>query len=158
MNESGHGIKVNATDDNKCPPWIKIALAEVGVQEVPGRDHNKRILDYHATTTLAAKQDDVAWCSSFVNWCFKQSMIKGTGLANARSWLDWGYPMDSPTPGCIVVLTRLGDPKLGHVGFFWEMDYHTVTLLGGNQDNKVGFKKYAMCDVLGFRWPFKVVT
>jgi len=40
------------------------------VDEIPGSDHNQRILEYHATTTLPsgdAGRDETPWCSSFVN-------------------------------------------------------------------------------------------
>ena len=55
------------------PKWLEIALKEVGVSEIKGGE-NKRILEYHASTTLKAKEDEIPWCSSFVNWCMVQAL------------------------------------------------------------------------------------
>ena len=72
-------------------PWYNIAQAEMGVKEILGASkNNQRILDYHATTTLGAKTDEVPWCSSFVNWVMKQAGIEGTNNAMAKSWMNWG--------------------------------------------------------------------
>lgn len=139
------------------PKWYELAVSEIGVQELPKNQHNKRILDYHATTTLQARSDEVPWCSAFVNWCMIQSGIKGTNLANARSWLDWGHELNEPRIGCLVVLTRGPNPAHGHVAFFSGFDGDNVNLLGGNQNNKVGYKLYPRDSILSFRWPFKVV-
>jgi hypothetical protein len=67
-------------------PWMEIATAELGVHEnsLSGR-HNARIIEYHQATTLRATTDETAWCSSFVNWVFRQSGRTGTNNAAARS-------------------------------------------------------------------------
>lgn len=145
-----------AMSDN-IPKWLEIASHELGVSEIPGLDHNKRILQYHSETSLKANSDEIPWCSSFVNWVMKQSMIKGTYSAAARSWLSWGYECE-PINGCIVVMRRGKDEKSGHVGFYVGSDDAFVHILGGNQSNKVSIQKYARHDVLGYRWPFKVVS
>lgn len=138
------------------PRWLEIASHELGVCEIVGLDNNKRILQYHSETSLKATTDEIPWCSSFVNWCMKQSMIKGTYSASARSWLNWGYPCE-PINGCIVILKRGKDEKSGHVGFLVGQDDNFVHILGGNQSNKVCIQKYAKHDVLGYRWAFKVL-
>lgn len=138
------------------PRWLEIASQELGVSEIAGMNHSKRILQYHSETSLKANTDEIPWCSSFVNWCMKQSMIKGTYSAAARSWLKWGYECE-PVKGCIVVLRRGKDEVSGHVGFLVDIDDNFVHLLGGNQSNKVCVQKYARHDVLGYRWPFKVL-
>ena len=74
------------------PEWLQIARAEaqLGVKEDPrlGKQ-NKRIIEYHALTTLAATTDETAWCSSFVNWVLWQAGYVGTRSAAAKSWLTW---------------------------------------------------------------------
>lgn len=160
MSDSGSGTNQDVTTPSVSDsmPWIRAALEEMGQAEVPGPKHNKRILEYHSTTSLQAEQDEVPWCSSFVNWCFKRALIRGTGKANARSWLTWGYPMEKPVVGCVVILSRGTNHLQGHVGFFWQEDDATVTVLGGNQNNRVCFKKYPRENVLGYRWPFRVLV
>lgn len=133
------------------PKWLEIANAEKGTIEKRGGE-NPRIIEYHATTTLAAKEDEVSWCSSFVNWCMKQADIKGTGLANARSWLDWGEKLETPVEGCVVILKR-GVPPSGHVGFFLREHDGRIAVLGGNQSDQVKVSTFPADMVLGYRWP-----
>lgn len=140
----------------ESPRWLVIASQEMGVSEIVGLNHNKRILDYHSCTSLMAQTDEVPWCSSFVNWCMKQSMIRGTQSAAARSWLSWGYEC-KPTTGCIVVMERGDNGNSGHVGFLVEYDQAFVHILGGNQGNKVSVQKFPKHKVLGYRWPFRVI-
>jgi len=133
------------------PPWMPIAIKELGVSEVKGNLHNPKILEYHKTTTLAAKQDEVSWCSSFVNWVMKQAGIKGTGLANAQSWLKWGVGIDVPIYGSIVVLKRGKEPWMGHVGFLVYDSKERMMILGGNQGDKVSIAPFSKKDLLGIR-------
>ena len=83
----------------------------------------------------------------------KQAGIKGTGLANARSWLTWGAKLEKPAEGCVVVLKR-GLPPSGHVTLFAaDNGDGTVKCLGGNQGDQVKYSNYPIADVLGYRWP-----
>jgi len=127
-----------------------IALTQLGVLEIPGAEHEKKILNYHATTTLKATTDEVSWCSSFVNWCVIQAGMQGTNSAAARSWLKWGEQLKAPVEGCIVVFKR-GAPPAGHVGFFVKRDGVSVWVLGGNQSDQVKVSIYKASDVLGYR-------
>ena len=134
-------------------PWMEIARGELGTAEVAGAKHNARILEYHATTTLRATTDEVAWCSSFVNWVMHHAGLAGTRLANARSWLDWGRTVDEPRHGSVVVFPRGSDPKAGHVGFVVRTAGGRVLVLGGNQGNRVSEQWYSETGVLGYRLP-----
>ena len=133
------------------PKWLDVAKLEIGVKETPGED-NPRIIAYDACTTLGSHEQDTPWCSAFVNWCMKQAGIKGTGLANARSWLEWGDPLPKPMEGCVVVL-RHGAPPAGHVTFFIREFGDTIVCLGGNQGDQVKYSSYKAEDVIGYRWP-----
>jgi uncharacterized protein (TIGR02594 family) len=119
---------------------------------VPGQGSNPRIDEYLKTVGMAP-DDEISWCSAFVNWCIEQAELKGTGKANARSWLDWGEPCE-PQRGAVCVLWR-EDPKgwKGHVGFYMKHDAKKVQLLGGNQGNSVCNATYPIERVLGYRWP-----
>ena len=135
------------------PAWLLAAVRELGVREHPREAGNPRILEYHRTTTLRATDDEVPWCSAFVNWCLRQAGVPGTSSAAARSWITWGQRLVNPRRGCVTVLRRGTNPAQGHVGFFLQSRGAVVDLLGGNQGNQVRVQTYSMTQVLGFRWP-----
>lgn len=133
-------------------PWFTIAKKELGVKETRGGE-TKRILEYHAATTLKATEDEVPWCSAFVTWCLKQTGYKSTESAWARSYIGYGKKLDKPKPGCIVVFSR--GPSSGHVAFFVKENLTTITCLGGNQSDSVCYSEYAKYKVLAYVWPVK---
>lgn len=134
------------------PYWFLLALDEIGVTEIAGQAANARITAYHATTSLGASSDEVAWCSAFVNWVMTKAGSPGTGSAAARSWLTWGRGLTVPSLACVVVLSRdAGGAGSGHVGFFIRKDAQHVWLLGGNQGNVVSIARYPLARVLGYR-------
>lgn len=145
---------VQAPADPGCPAWLPIAFGELGQRELAGAAHNARIIAYHATTTLKATSDEVAWCSAFLNWVMRQAGKSGTGSAAARSWLKWGVTLPSPRLAAVAVLWR-GDPASdqGHVGIVVGFDRDHVWLLGGNQGDAVTVARFPRGQVLGFRWP-----
>ncbi|MDB4950006.1 MAG: hypothetical protein JWM27_2655 [Gemmatimonadetes bacterium] len=134
-------------------PWLVIARGEIGQTEIEGAKNNARIVEYHAATSLKASDDETPWCSAFVNWCMKQAGIKGSGEANARSWLSWGRAVSEPVRGCVVVLTRGGSTTSGHVGFYMGPNGDRIQVLGGNQSNSVKLSNYPTADILGYRLP-----
>ncbi len=138
-------------------PWMAIARGEIGTAQYPIGQSNPRITEYHADTNICGYDDKASWCSSFVNWCFGLAGITGTRSALARSWLDWGEELHTPTPGCVAVLYR-DDPNSwkGHVGFYLRHDERFVYLLGGNQLEQVREHFYPIESVLSYRWPLGV--
>ena len=138
---------------NEVPAWMEVAIAESGQREIPGPRHNERILEYHRWTSLQASDDETPWCSAFVNWCMGKAGFAGTNSAAARSWLTWGQRIE-PRYGCIAVLWR-GSPASaqGHVGFYVGEDDGYISLLGGNQGDRVSIAKFPKTRVLAFRWP-----
>lgn len=145
---------------NPNAPWMAVAMQEIGQREIRGAQHNPRILEYHATTTLRASTDETAWCSSFVNWCLRQAGIPGTNSAAAASWLTWGQAV-STRAGAITVIYNAGAANTSlsvsgnHVGFLvLETGSHYI-LLGGNQSNQVKISSYPKpaWQIRGYRWP-----
>jgi uncharacterized protein (TIGR02594 family) len=142
------------------PAWMTIAKKEQGTHEIRGRSANPRIIAYHAATDLRARSDEVAWCSSFVNWCLKQCGIKGTNSAAAASWKKWGNAT-SARYGAIAVVynARMAGSSLtasgNHVAFLVEETKTHYVLLGGNQSNSVKVSHYpkAKWKLLALRWP-----
>lgn len=136
------------------PPWLTIAEKELGISEIPGAVNNPRIVEYHKSTNGEPSGDEVSWCSSFVNYCIKNSGLPGTNSKLARSWMTWGVGLKIPAFGCVVVLSRGGSPKLGHVGFYvGNTTDDTLRVLGGNQGDKVSIENFQKFRVVGYRWP-----
>jgi uncharacterized protein (TIGR02594 family) len=162
------------------PPWHLIALQELAasVAEQACGEH-PRILEYLATCSDLeegeAERDSTPWCSAFVNWCLGQCGIEGTDSGWARSWAEWGRPIDPPSPGAIAVWARgrsSGDEPVvtGHVAFLVEDLGDSLLVLGGNQSDRVCLKAYPkhgyltdtvgsagpvreLYELIGYRWP-----
>ena len=145
------------------PPWLAIALEEqrAGIREIEGEGDHPRIVEYHATTG-GWLDDEVPWCSSFLNWCMDQAGMSRTASGRARSWLFWGKQIIHPPIGSICILKRgSGDqpgPDVlkapGHCGFYMGPASATeILMLGGNQSNAVTTRPYPAERVLGYRWP-----
>jgi uncharacterized protein (TIGR02594 family) len=162
------------------PPWYEIALRELAAEVAEsGNEAHPRILEYLATCSDLeegeAERDSTPWCSAFVNWCLAQAGIAGTGSGWARSWSEWGEPIDPPRPGAIAVWARgrtsPEEPVVtGHVSFFVEDRGESLLVLGGNQSDSVSLKTYPkrgyltdtvqagppvreLYELLGYRWP-----
>lgn len=137
----------------RLPVWYELAIRELGQKEIPGAAHNARILEYHKATTLKATTDEVAWCSSFMNWLFMKCKIKGTNSAAARSWLSWGKSvLKDPQIGDVCIFWR-EDPKSqkGHVCLYaGETETHYL-VLGGNQSDSVCFMFEPKSKILDIR-------
>lgn len=136
-------------------PWLEVALRELvlGVEEISGRQHHARILEYHQATSLGASDDETSWCAAFVNWCLRQAWLYGTNSASARRFETWGEACDA-RPGAIVTMWRGASPSWqGHVGFYLGRGATTVLLLGGNQGNAVSVAPFDASRVTAYRWP-----
>jgi uncharacterized protein (TIGR02594 family) len=145
------GKNMDSLNAENTTAWYKIALKELGVKEFRGAE-NPRIIEYHQETTLKADEDEISWCSAFVNWVMKQAGHQGTRSALARSWLKWGREVKAPYKGCIVVFER-GESWQGHVGFFVHEENGMIGCLGGNQSDAVSIAYYPKSRVLGYREP-----
>lgn len=137
----------------------QIAQAELDedIREYPGAATNPRIYLYHASTGHG-EPDSVPWCASFVNFCVEKVGLIGTNSKAARSWHDQGWGDDvtsAPREGDIAVWQRRftnpdGTPGSGgHVGFIVSFDSSTITVLGGNQSDRVSIASYPREGSLG---------
>jgi len=132
-----------------------VAREYLGLEEYPGARHNPAIVGFAATTGNSWVQDDeTPWCASFVGAILAQSGLQGTGRLNARSYLDWGTPVDlgDAAVGDVVVFWRgTRDGWQGHVGFYAGRDGDNILVLGGNQGNAVSIAPYSRDRLLGVR-------
>lgn len=135
------------------PIWIRVAQREIGVKEIRGGEH-PRILEYHSKTTLRATEDEVSWCSSFMNWVCWKCGLERSHSAAARSWLGYGKTLPGFKKYAIVILKRGNSSWQGHVAFAMKDNGNgTIQCLGGNQSDSVCYANYSKSAVLGYRWP-----
>lgn len=134
---------------------LKIAFSELGTEELEGNAHNPEVLKYANDTGIKGiTNDEIAWCSTFVNWVSWKAGLQYSGKANARSWLDVGTKVINPEPGDVVIFWRESPQSWkGHVGFFLGVstDKKRVYCLGGNQGNRVSVSAYRIDTVLSYQ-------
>ena len=136
------------------PRWLELAWADLGVTEASGAADNPDVVRYYADAGHPeVRHDEVAWCAAFVGACLERAGLQGTRSLAARSYLDWGTPLDEPRIGAVAVLSRGSDPSLGHVGFLLAMNASRIVLLGGNQGDAVSVQSFDRSRLLGLRWP-----
>ena len=148
--------KTPTEPDPVDPTWINVAMGQINTAEIAGDQANSAILGYWEGVHQKQTQDEVPWCSAFMNWVMMKSGRKGTGNAFASSWLNWGKPLSSPKRGAIVIL-RTGNSGSGyHVGIYMGDAGRNIKVLGGNQGGSGGRVKvslFSKSTVAGYRWP-----
>ena len=145
----------NTSETNmEQPAWLARAWEQFGVSEIAGAEDNPEIQKYYREAGQRAElHDEVAWCAAFAGAMLFRAGETHTGSLLARSYLNWGTPLDAPRVGAITVLERGSDPGAGHVGFLVGVSKAKVLLLGGNQGNKVSVAAFDIGRVLAYRWP-----
>lgn len=139
------------------PSWLLRAHDEMGVAEVAGAESSPQVMAYFkACKADWVKDDSTPWCGAFIGALMaKDGFVLPSEPLRARAWLGWGTAIDEPRPGCVVVISRGGDPTSGHVGLFrqWSEDRSKIYLIGGNQGDCVSIAAFSADRVLGYRWP-----
>ena len=131
------------------------AINLIGTKEIPGRVHNKKILEWAKNIGGWIKNfytnDEIPWCGLFVAHCMREADIplEISNPLSAREWLNFGENV-KPAYGAVMVFSRKGG---GHVGFYVSEDTNYYHILGGNQSNQVNVTKIAKSRFLGAVWP-----
>lgn len=136
------------------PAWLDHAWLEAGVHETPGPAANDRILQFFKDVghpTIAS--DEIAWCAAFLGACLERAGHRSTRSLLARSYLDWGTPLQVAKLGAVAIFSRGSDPGQGHVGFVIGAGDKRLYLLGGNQQDAVSVQSFEASRLLGLRWP-----
>jgi uncharacterized protein (TIGR02594 family) len=131
-----------------------IARSYIGTTEGPGPADNPVIMEMYASIGHDwVEHDVVAWCAAFVGHCLERAGIRSTRKLTARSYLDWGVPVEvvGAQQGDIGVIPRGSSSWQGHVFFIDRIDGQWVWGLGGNQDDAVNLKRYPVSKLLGVR-------
>lgn len=134
--------------------WMDIAWTQQGIAETVGDGATPEIVAmFRDAGHPEVTSDETAWCAAFVGACLERCGKGSTRSLRARSYLDFGTPIDEPRVGAIVVFPRGTDPQSGHVGFVAGSTETTIAVLGGNQGGKVSVAHFQRSSVLGYRWP-----
>lgn len=131
-----------------------IAKSYIGTTEGAGPADNPKIMEMYASVGQSwVEHDEVAWCAAFVGHCLEKVEIRSTRRLNARSYLDWGVPVDiaEARQGDIGVIPRGSSGWQGHVFFIDRVEGQWVWGLGGNQDDAVSVQRYPVAKLLGVR-------
>jgi len=139
-----------------------IAQRFIGMEEIPGQKNNPAILAMLTLDQAWPENDEVPWCSGFVNYVAWLLRLPRSKSLMARSWLQVGRPISfgDATHGNDVVILKRGSgnqpgPEVtnapGHVGFYAGRDGVDIFLLGGNQNDSVSVGRYDSARVLGIR-------
>lgn len=135
------------------PTWLVKAQSYVGLRENPGPRHNNTILNWLAKLGAWWKDDETAWCGTFVAHCLQSSGLEiPVHWYRAKAWADYGSLLrrDRLSPGAILVFDRQGG---GHVAFYVGEDDNYFFVLGGNQGNAVNTTRIAKSRCVASRWP-----
>lgn len=137
---------------SKDPRWLVRAQRDIGVREIPGREHSPVITRWLAQLGAWWRDDETPWCGVAVAaWMRDCGMAIPKHWYRARDWLEWGVPLERPAHGCVVVFGRDGG---GHVGLcVGRSGNGDLLILGGNQGNAVNIRAFPVARVLGYRWP-----
>ena len=128
------------------------AYSWLGLQEVRDRDLISKLTSVDPVTT--------EWCAAFVNMVLLQNGHPTSEDVSpyplmARSFLEWGNPVNKPEQGDVVIFTRGNSGWQGHVGFYVSTKIINgqphYSVLGGNQDDAVSIKQYPVSDLIGIR-------
>lgn len=160
LNQQDNNLKVDgilgsktkeAIDKLDIPLYLKIALKEVGVQEVVGPKHSKQVLKYHSVAGGFSK-DEIPWCGSFIAWVMLQAGYSIVAYpARALSWKNFGVHIDEPVIGSIAIKTRKNGGHVCIVVGITEND--KLLCIGGNQNNEVNISLYNKDAFIDFRIP-----
>jgi len=157
---------------------VKIASAEIGVEEIDGTNSGPRVNEYKATTNLPA-DEPWPWCAAFVDWCVLQAM-NATGTpetatfrrpttAGAYALEAWSMAQDESTwtkkpaqkdiqPGDIIVFTfshcGIAVSAPDGAGFFQTVEGNTDT--AGSREGGGVFKKWRRTGQVRSRIRFRV--
>ena len=136
------------------PKWLAEAWRELGQREGAGAADNARILKlYRDAGHTGAVHDEVPWCAAFAGACLERAGLLSTRSLIARSYTGWGEADSGRRLGAIAVLSRGGDPSLGHVGFLVGESGDAIYLLGGNQGDSVSVAAFEKSRLVALRWP-----
>ncbi len=136
-----------------APKLIQEAIKYIGIQEILGKEHNPKIMQWADELGLGKvyTNDEIPWCGLYVAIvCKRANKEVVVNPLWARNWLKFGTKQPTAMLGDILVFSRGSG---GHVGFYVGEDADCYHVLGGNQGDKVCVTRILKTRCLGIRRP-----
>jgi uncharacterized protein (TIGR02594 family) len=149
-------------------PWMGEMQKHLGKAEVPGPTTAGFIAHWLKKLGTPWRDDETPWCGTAVAGCLEAlDMPYPKAYYRARAWVGFGRPIATSKAsalalrrlipyGALMVLDRPPRASDGHVGFYAgsgeRSDGPAVSLLGGNQGNKVSYATFPMSRVIYVAW------
>jgi uncharacterized protein (TIGR02594 family) len=133
------------------PRILTEGLKTYGTIETPGSGNNPSIIQWAKDVGLSRvyKEDATAWCGLWMAYVALQAGWEPPlNPLWARNWLNFGTPQKKAGLGDVLVFSR---GNSGHVGEYVGEDDTAYHVLGGNQSDRVMFKRIAKNRLLGIR-------
>lgn len=135
------------------PEALELAFEYLGLQEIPGPEHEAEIVQFFADVGHSwVKNDETAWCAAVHGSILKRTGYPYLKTLRARDYEDFGEEVEVPELGDIVVMWRISPTSgYGHIGFYLGFNGNYNFVLGGNQSNKYKVSMYSKNEVLSYR-------
>jgi len=137
----------------RAPDALQLAAQQLGMDENAQR---AALQSYMADGGVNLDPSVAAWCAAYINSTMEQAGQPTTGSNMARSFENWGQPVDTPQRGDVVTFER-GAPGsgFGHVGMVNAVGPNgQIDLLGGNQGDSVSIQSRNAGDATAIRRGF----
>lgn len=153
------------TPPKNAPKYLVEALKDIGTYEAVVRNgkktSNPKVVEWiKRTTGSTASSLTTPWCAYWLNAKLEDCGWPSTRSGLARSYLDYGTPIDKNDDskwrvGDIGVIWRgsKNDGWSGHVFFILSWTKTKVTGLGGNQGDMVSIQSFPRSKLLGVSRP-----
>lgn len=130
---------------NYIDSLLKVALAEEGYTELPGRDNNTKYGEWNNCNFEA-------WCATFVSWCANNAGVPKEILSRSISVRIYQTNYENkdlfflkedyiPVPGDLIIFTSQG---ASHIGIVINASDSTVYTIEGNTSNGVARREYPL--------------
>lgn len=144
-----------STIDIQTPPWLKTAIDNIGIAEVPGNQDNPVILAMaKACGGNIAKtyvHDEIPWCKMFTEYCLVKNGLKGVDSLWALDNAKIGTKLKGPALGAIATKKRTGG---GHTFIIAGRDKDgKIVGVGGNQKDRISRATFLTSELVSFNWP-----
>lgn len=134
------------------PRWLIEARKDIGLREIPGKQHAPRILKMLVMLKYPFVDDETPWCGTAMAAWMKQAGIEPPPQGyRALNWANWGVRCPAQI-GAIGVKRRQGGNHVFQI-VGETPDRRFFKALGANQSNMVNIMDIAKSDVFEIRWP-----